>query len=171
MNVYPFVPNCFDINSTISSCYPVEPTDDFRNFIVLTGTPVTIEEPYSGDGWVGAKKVYMRSDPQEFNDGWYSNFTSLASNAYVSHLFNDRMILPHTILRITLNVHAENDIISEIVMTISWLYDNTRGRMQKYPFIDIDGHSTAAEIYDVIFYPKFKYDPDGHQYDTGRSSG
>lgn len=45
-------------------------------------------------------------------------------------------ILPHTILKHSLYFHCGPFITDPVVDTISWLYDNTRGEMRRYPFIN-----------------------------------
>ncbi len=169
---FPFVPDCFDINSGSSSCTPGEPTEvDKRNFIVLPDNErnYNISVPYNGIGWSDpeGKTVYQMSDPHIFYVDWMSYPATLASNAYSTNdWYYDRMILPHSILRITLNVHNGNSIDSTIVVKISWLYDNTRGRMQKYPFIFNNGGTNEEIKYDVIFIPKFVYDTPHYYYTT-----
>ncbi len=172
---FPFVPNCFHIESTTSSCIS---GNTARDFIVLTDDlrNYNIVNPLQGVGWsvTGGKTVYQKCEPYAFDlvtnedeSSWLSYPASLVSTAYSSSLWaSNRMYLPHSVLRITLNVHETNDIISDIKVKISWLYDNTRGRMQKYPFIDNNLGTTEKERFDVTFFPKFKYDENGHYYNT-----
>ncbi|MCF8369003.1 MAG: T9SS type A sorting domain-containing protein [Bacteroidales bacterium] len=176
---YPFVPDCY-INMDCT------PSSNVRNFEVLPDNLLnTIVEPYPGFGWIisSGMDVYQYSNPLGFD---YPNETSypttLVTRSYISDApwETDRMILPHTILRITLNVHEGTTIDGEIKVKISWLYDNTRGRMRYYPFTnENDGMSVnSTEKYDVIFMPKILYDgiPDwgelsNHQYNTTSNLG
>ena len=172
---YPFVPNCFHIESTTSSCisgntarYFIVLTDDLRNY--------NINNPYQGEGWsvAGGKTVYQKCEQYAFNlvtneneTSWLSFPASLVSTAYTTSLGpSDRMYLPHSVLLITLNVHETEDITSDIKVKISWVYDNTRGRMQKYPFINNNLGTIEKERFDVTFFPNFKYDENGHYYNT-----
>lgn len=73
----------------------------------------------------------------------------------------DACIFPHTILKHTIFFHCGDDANSPIVDSLSWIYDNTRGKMRKYPFqadntpvIEKAG-STIIHIYDVLFRPTF----------------
>ncbi|MCD4696716.1 MAG: right-handed parallel beta-helix repeat-containing protein, partial [Bacteroidales bacterium] len=173
---YPFVPDCYN-NSTCT------PSGNSRDFIVLLDNLLgSIEEPYTGYGWIltPGKNVYKYSDPLGFDIPNNTSYpTTLVTRAYISDApwEDDRMILPHTILRITLNVHEGTTIDGEIKVKISWLYDNTRGRMKHYPFVDNNNgqNVNSVELYDVIFRPKFIYDGfpgvSNHHYNTTTNQG
>lgn len=75
---------------------------------------------------------------------------------------NDQEIrLPHTVLKHTL--YASKDQV--VIDSISWVYDNTRGRMRYYPFMVIPAQT--PQYYDVVFSPRIIADPNGHLYNAG----
>ena len=65
--------------------------------------------------------------------------------------------LPHTILKHTLYFHCTEQGTNEIIDSVWWLYDNTRGTMKKYPFCTppTDHLSIEPIVYDVCFRPTF----------------
>lgn len=81
---------------------------------------------------------------------------------------------PHTILKHTLYFHC-GDSTTSILDSLSWLYDNTRGMMNRYPFSQTP--TTKAEerldpsVYDVVFRPSFARSSGPYTYtDTSNSS-
>ena len=70
-----------------------------------------------------------------------------------------RSLLPHTILKHTTTIHCGPDEVDNPVHSVSWYYDNTRGRMRYYPFSATNTVSSQS-FYDIIFFPEFlRYDP------------
>ncbi|TXI89139.1 MAG: hypothetical protein E6Q34_11330 [Burkholderiaceae bacterium] len=80
-----------------------------------------------------------------------------------------RRLLPHSILKITIRLHAGSSISSPVVSSFSWVYDMTRGRMSNYPFINMNFQGSAnAATHDVVFVPQWLYKPD-HSYNENTS--
>jgi hypothetical protein len=100
-----------------------------------------------------------------FTAGGYSSSIStiiesqaLISSYFVNHFPTShvRDLLPHTVLKHTVNFHCGDDENGRIISSISWIYDNTRGFMRNYPFYptnSVSGHTPT--YYDVIFTPKY----------------
>ena len=81
-------------------------------------------------------------------------------------LGDSRVILPHTALKHTIYL---KDATGLVVDSISWVYDNTRGRMRSYPFCwNCPGQQ---QYYDLCFRPFALSDPGTpHQYDATSNS-
>ncbi|MCD4696576.1 MAG: T9SS type A sorting domain-containing protein [Bacteroidales bacterium] len=178
---FPFVPDCFNINATSSGCVGSsegegsEPLTNDRAFHVLSDEyfgDINNSNTGNGTGWIHPttnRYVYSFTEPLEFYTQQtlphypkISKKTRLVSHAYAGDespiTLNDYVVLPHTVLRVTLNIHDGETIEDPILVTLSWLYDNTRGRMKSYPFIDDNGGTNEKEKYDVVFRPYFIYD-------------
>jgi hypothetical protein len=86
---------------------------------------------------------------------------ALISQRYASgdNIGPERKPFPHTVIKHTLNYHCGSSIQDDIIVSLSWVYDNTRGRMRYYPFQsrthNIIGQSPA---YDIAFFPEVLFD-------------
>ena len=79
--------------------------------------------------------------------------------------YYDRSYLPHTIIKHTVYIHCGPNETDPIATSISWVYDNTRGRMREYPFYPQNVDCSPCEAtYDVCFRPYFLHRPDIHGY-------
>jgi hypothetical protein len=162
---FPFVPDCFSFGSSTSSC--MDGSTD-RDFVTLADSELGQINHASGvgygwqdNGWA----IYRESDPDGFLGGGYSQPNGLVSNFYCAGVpsSTNRKLFPHTVLKHTLNLHDEAG--EEIIDSISWLYDLTRGRMRNYPFNESNVCSVHMPQYDVIYFPRVNYDPvDSHVY-------
>lgn len=73
-----------------------------------------------------------------------------------------RTTLPHTILKHTIYVYCGQDPVANVIVdSISWYSDHTRGRMNYYPFHNINEIYGTQINYDIIFFPEFIYLEDG----------
>ncbi len=81
-----------------------------------------------------------------------------------------RYNLPHSVIKSSIYVHCNSDP-TVIIDTIEWVYDNTRGRMRFYPFIDNNLNNTDPINYDVMFVPEIisKFE-DHHSYFESNNS-
>jgi hypothetical protein len=81
---------------------------------------------------------------------------TLSSNGFVraSALGNLQALLPHTILKHTINLRCGFTDTDPIVASISFIYDNTRGRMRYYPFKSTNSAPAGPINYDVVFRPQ-----------------
>lgn len=104
------------------------------------------------------------------SNNWMSLPTSLVSTTF--QLFSlagcgpdsiNRQWLPHTVLKHTLVAHNSD---GDPVDSVSWVYDNTRGRMRYYPFAGWG--QGLSHSWDVIFRPVLLHDSlsGGHPYDA-----
>ena len=68
-----------------------------------------------------------------------------------------KCVLPHTVIRHTLYFHCLGNNIDKVIDSISWIYDNTRGKMKEYPFIPTETpvETTKNTLIDVVFRPTF----------------
>lgn len=123
---------------------------------------------YSGLGWeYDGFKIYQKLDNINSCDDnqnmMCSGHYGLVSQAYSSNLFpgpdyEEYCHLPHTILKHTLYFHDSVNISGTVIDSISWLYDNTRGKMNDYPFEQNDQRPPTLNIpCDVIFRPTFNH--------------
>jgi len=160
---FPFIPDCLDFNSQNYSCY-----GGTSRVFVLPESDMGLEYgdlSSGGTGWysedISNRELINTSIPVAiiYTDK-ISTPASLSSYAYVNHDFEwaNRMILPHTVLRMNLNVHDGPSVEDDpIILKLSWIYDNTRGRMNYYPFKNTNQSSGYVKVYDVIFFPHYKY--------------
>lgn len=99
---------------------------------------------------------------------WHNGISyNETGQSLISAAFNNgattvgRSQLPHTILKQTLYIHCGGDpFVKDYVDSISWYYDNTRGRMRYYPFFNDNTHNSSSGsnvVHDVLFYPEFIY--------------
>jgi parallel beta-helix repeat protein len=102
----------------------------------------------------------------------YSNYSTerstIVSQLYTSDVEStyeifaeDRVFLPHSILRVTLNFSCDD----EVVYSIPFLVDLTRGMLRKYPFCDNFQGGSIVQVYDLQIRPRLVLDPIGHFYD------
>ncbi len=115
-------------------------------------------------------KLYVRTPLRDFS-GVYSSGNmgipnGIIGNTLVSAGFTssvgfrqDRYILPHSILKLTINLHCGPDKTSPIISSLVYYYDNTRGKMRIYPFKDCNLPANQTD-YDVIFVPEVLYGDD-----------
>ncbi len=102
---------------------------------------------------------------------WKSNVTTLVSQTFIICNFNatsPTAYLPHTALKQTIYLHCSSSNSSDIIDSVSFIYDNTRGKMRDYPFYDQNINQGCASCYDVVFRPEILVDPDftnGNPYD------
>jgi hypothetical protein len=81
---------------------------------------------------------------------------TLVSNAYNVILIAPnpgRTILPHSVLKHTVNIHCGPTLNNDIVSSFSWYSDNTRGRMRDYPFTGTN-NGGGPNTYDIIYFPE-----------------
>jgi len=165
---FPFIPKCFP--------YCLDGSDEVREFFAISEPHIPFDNypigggesyPVSGLGWLYLDRPIFRiTEPIGFlcasgvaEAHWISQETTLTSCAYcdVPNTVG-KLFLPHTIIKINLNVHEGNTIGTDIAMQISWIYDNTRGRMRNYPFKNINSSGNLHKVqYDVLFVPVFHY--------------
>lgn len=132
----------------------------------------------SGRGWeIGDYKIFLKTDnikeciegvsPEGYEcEGEYG----LITQGYYKEVSTDpnpqsRVLLPHTVIKHTLYFHCGPNLGDQIIDSVSWLYDNTRGRMKEYPFTGSTMKDKFAvlntDIIDVSFRPTI------HEYDPG----
>lgn len=75
--------------------------------------------------------------------------------------------LPHTIIKHTMFIHC-GDVSTDIIDSISWVYDNTRGRMRNYPFKNDNSPATDG-AWDVVFVPELIIKPNHPYYESSPS--
>lgn len=61
--------------------------------------------------------------------------------------------LPHTILKHTIKLHCGPNSTDPVITSISFYYDNTRGRMRYYPFKASNTSPSGPSEYDIVFRP------------------
>lgn len=121
---------------------------------------------YNGNGWeYGNWKIYSKINNTYTCGSGYNSMCDgdygLISAGFVEPLdcYNsDDIWLPHTILKHTVYFHCDTSISSPIIDSIWWLYDNTRGKMKIYPFVDENGDDSITLIHphiDISFRPTF----------------
>lgn len=87
-----------------------------------------------------------------------SNRQTLISDAFVNnHPYistTNAKLLPHTIIKHTINAYCSGTLspFSTLLSTVSWYYDNTRGRMRNYPFCTSNCTNSSA-AWDICFLP------------------
>ncbi len=103
---------------------------------------------------------------------------SLASIAYKDNfpfdVFTNRYYLPHSIIKHTIYVHCENNNVttptSNPIFSVSWIYDNTRGRMKEYPFCPCNCTNCSESEYDVSYAPKLLHNQISHSYNESNNT-
>jgi len=125
------------------------------------------ETPY--DNSTHTWSQYLYNDMETFGYGRFNNakFSVLAGGWHqtlVSDFFNkdvfntswlNRIYFPHTTLKLNLYLHCNDNYNNPgpVIAKVSYLYDNTRGRMSHYPFKEDNCAGSAEANYDVIFRP------------------
>jgi hypothetical protein len=178
---FPFTMNCaFDVNNSCANCLP----DRKLNL------PESAYD-YTNHTW----NQYLYNDMEEFGAGEFNdgNNSVLANNWHqtlVSDFFNkssfnvinlNRIYFPHTTLKLNLFLHCNNDYVNPgpVISEVSYLYDNTRGRMRYYPFKQDNCPGSTESNYDVIFrpsvvnstYPIVMYYDDSYQDNSNWTDG
>lgn len=139
-----FMPDATAIyNSTYETwTYPIHP-----NAILYGKTPLRkVLENFTSGGIAGSgnqnpghtliSKSFFNTSPPDFD-------------SYV------RELLPHSVIKHTINFHCDTQISSSVVASLSWITDNTRGRMRYYPFSNSNcDQSSPNALYDMVFMPE-----------------
>ncbi|MEA3479727.1 MAG: hypothetical protein U9R60_16205 [Bacteroidota bacterium] len=128
---------------------------------------------YSGMGWeYGNLKIFAKiKNINACNDWWHTHQEcngdyGLISAGFLSTVsFDDDndCWFPHTILKHTIYFHCGPDSTDPIIDSIYWVYDNTRGKMNSYPFSTVNGVSEGTldnSQIDVVFRPSFMQTPE-----------
>ncbi len=178
---FPFTMNCAFTNSINNQGSPGCNYLSTTERLLYLPDPTTTQHVNSGleDYWIyhvnnytWSNKLYNKTSLGQIGESGYSsgNLTggsNYIANTLVSAAFKaisgignsngseDRKAIPHTIIKHTLNLHnGGNASPSNIVLSYSFYYDNTRGRMRYYPFVPINAISGADDTHDVIFVPE-----------------
>lgn len=172
---FPFIPDDFDPDHNQQACHYA--SDRTLNTKVVTdgsnteyGLLVSTQgnnfaDGYKGIGWqYGDYKIYQKV----FNENIFLNSDygisagdyGLITEAYHVNPHGDgQCLIPHTIIKHTIYFHCGSSIDSTIIDSLSWLYDNTRGKMNEYPFELSEGVKNLEllnnHILDVAFRPVF----------------
>jgi hypothetical protein len=123
----------WDVNNFYTKMYNQTPVRPFINR--YSGGPLKIS---SAVATTLVSQLFYASDPNGTNT------------------IPTRMYLPHSIIKVTINLHCGNNSETDpIVDSHSFVYDNTRGRMRFYPFYpNNSGQNPQIALHDVIFVPK-----------------
>ncbi len=176
---FPFIPEDFDetltkIGSLTNSdrVLTTKVVDGYYGEI-LTQNGTNGADHYEGLGWdYGLYKIFSKLDNINLcggsqNSHCYGDYGLLtqiyAQGNYIGTTTDEQCHLPHTILKQTLYCHCGDKITDSVIDSISWIYDNTRGRMKFYPWIETEGSKEEATIntlIDVAFRPTFISNPD-----------
>ncbi|MDQ3050585.1 MAG: T9SS type A sorting domain-containing protein [Bacteroidota bacterium] len=154
---FPFTLNCAFGSNTCATCQSTErhlelPNDNY--------------DPYN-------KKwgQYLFSDIEngrfnsggnsELDNGWHQTLVTDFFNKTFNPNFVNRKYLPHSIYKLTLYLHCTNDPVNPgpVISSISYIIDNTRGRMRYYPFKEDNCPGSSEANYDVIIRPLAILDP------------
>lgn len=148
---FPFMPACFN------NC------EGTTNRLLTTGE--NLEEYYSPYAKFGSKGlswdgVFAQRTPFfEFKSEGISLPSGLNSQGFISNGFFtsqkliNRTPFPHSVLKHTIYLYCVDEKV--FLDSLTWIYDNTRGTMKKYPFSENISVGMAPAIYDVIFLPTF----------------
>lgn len=158
---FPFMMNCFD-SPTLPPCANCSTTTRVLQM-------PDVSHSYSSDKW-GA--YLYRKTPiglidastgfGQFSGGWHQTlvsrlFTSLSAPTPSSF----RAFLPHSAHKINLYLHDGSCLGTPVISTLSFVYDNTRGRMRYYPFYsDNCPQGGSADLHDVILRPSLVVNTD-----------
>ncbi len=117
------------------------------------------------------RHLHISHDPL-MNDKWsylyrehssMSDFYALMSQKYASDgpFIPGRRVFPHTVIKHTFNLHCGPNMSYDVIASLSWTYDHSRGRMRFYPFncsqsqpLNFDADQST---YDLIFMPEILY--------------
>ena len=173
---FPFVPICLpDCFSTTNFSRQLE------NFDLNLYNTFPHQVSYSGVNAVGKASQYNTMNiftkvKYDLNDQYtcvHGYPTDLMTADYITNIYNGyKIFLPHSILKYTLYIRDPNDIES-VIDSISWVVDNTRGRMRNYPFSDSNLPNTGPAYYDVTIFPMIQYHETafgGHSYENNSNS-
>ncbi|HEY0029912.1 MAG TPA: T9SS type A sorting domain-containing protein [Bacteroidia bacterium] len=168
---FPFTPNCASCQSFFPATadrklrmpddqFPYDALQDawVRNTIPLTPVPTS----------VNATNDYLlrREFKGEYGAGMTGeisgdiHFSSLASKGMVRsdppsiEYHDQRVFYPHSVLKHTFYMHCGNSTADEIIDSIVFVIDHTRGRMRYYPFIGTNTNSDAFQ-HDITIAPKW----------------
>ncbi len=129
----------------------------------LMQVPITniVYGKYRGTGWNWGNWKIFKVLYVDFKYPMYGRLDadlSLISGGFVQampSITDEQAYLPHSILKHTLYFHCVEPNGDLIIDSVSWLYDNTRGRMKFYPFRSSNTCIGAQpEFYDVLFRPE-----------------
>lgn len=103
------------------------------------------------------------------DNGFGGNLQTLISDAFVNRQLHfstsNAKLLPHTIIKHTICAHCGNSTVhSTIIDSISWYYDNTRGRMRYYPFCT-SNCLYNMKAWDIVFHPELLKTDNNYPYD------
>lgn len=168
---FPFIPDGFDPdqNNNFSSSEVRNLNTDIVTDGFYYGNLFSNNSPhenYKGWGWqFGDYRVFQKLyniNTCDFKPGYYmcEGDYGLISQVYANLLFAnyyDQCHLPHTVLKHTLYFHCGTSIDDDIIDSISWVYDNTRGAMREYPFYNptMKYPEMNTKTIDVAFRPTF----------------
>ncbi len=167
---FPFIPENF--NPSTDNNFSQEQTRNLNTDIAsgynlayyTVDNPSTLPD-YAGIGWqFGGYNIFKKLDNINNCDdeanymcrGDYGLISQVYANG-LSHNWDQQCHLPHTVLKHTLYFHCGESIDNEIIDSISWVYDNTRGAMRSYPFWEptIKDPELNTSSIDVAFRPTF----------------
>lgn len=170
---FPFIPDEF--NATGTNLYPnsdriLSNKHVLSQFGSLVGlSQVSGLNVFKGIGWkYGDFKIYSKvynenecsGTGNSMCHGDYGLITECYANAPPGLQQNTdaQCLIPHTVIKHTLYYHCGPDISDDVIDSISWIYDNTRGKMKEYPwkFTDQQGDILLTNtLIDVVFRPTF----------------
>jgi hypothetical protein len=114
--------------------------------------------------WDGLQKSVSSNIVANFNAPYTLVSTSFLKYNLPWNTSDRPEVLPHSILKITYYTHCF-DFQNKPIDSVSFVYDNTRGRMRYYPFLDINYlNSPDISVYDVLHAPRVLHDPIQHSY-------
>jgi Secretion system C-terminal sorting domain len=154
---FPFAPNCYlspnGCAGSIGRDFYLPDQNNYNNV---------------DNNWDGA--LYRLKPNTALDNGISQSLVSISFvNDYsaISYL-NNRYYLPHTVIKHSIYVHCEDGSSGSAppttnpIYSISWIYDNTRGSMNSYPFCACNCVSCDESSYDLAFYPKVLHNQTEH---------
>ena len=116
------------------------------------------------------REITTNNQVSQFSTQPSSLISAKFSNASASSYYlnnQDRLLLPHGILKFTFHLMCENVEF----FSFSLLTDLTRGQFRYYPFCNNFEAGSSAELYDLQIRPRFKIvSPLGYQYSTNNTT-
>jgi len=73
-----------------------------------------------------------------------------------------RTAFPHSVLKHTFYLHCGNNFLDDVIDSLVWYYDLTRGRSRYYPFTNTN--QSGEEEHDLIYFPEILTHPEDHFY-------